>query len=386
MKLGLLIDSLQRPLGGLERHTLTLLHRARAEEEDVVIATVPGGVDHELLPEGVTVHEVKAPRARPERDQALAEAGAAQLRDVGCRILALRHALDCDVYLPHGGLVGDARAAKDTSVGGPSRWTRLARAFSRRHAFFLEAEAALLGSREGPRVIAVSNTLGARIKQVYPAAAARVRVVINGVDEKHFERSVHRDAGQTLRAAHVPEGALVGLLMAHNLRLKGVETALRSLAREEVIGLDMPVHLLIAGASLDRGARRLARELGVADRVHELGSHEDPRPVYAAADLLVHPTWYDPCSLVCLEALAMELPVITTPVNGIRDVMGQRGGIVIEAPGNPEYVAIAIRVLSDVALRAVTADDARYLALRNRESTRLDAILDIWRSGQSHRE
>lgn len=381
MKLGLLIDSLQRPLGGLERHTLALLRRARAEDEAVMIATVPGGVDRSLLPEGVTVHEVKAPRARPERDQALAQAGGSHLRAAGCRILALRHALDCDVYLPHGGLVGDARAAKDQAVGGASRWTRLARAFSRRHEFFLEAETALLGAREGPRVIAVSNTLAARIKQVYPAAAARVRVVINGVDEQHFERSRYRDAGQVLRGAHVPDGALAVLLMAHNLRLKGVETALRALAREEVLGLDMPVHLLIAGAALDRKARGLARQLGVVDRVHELGLHEDPRPVYAAADLLVHPTWYDPCSLVCLEALAMELPVITTPVNGVRDVMGQRGGIVVEAPGNPEYVAIAIRVLSDVALRAVTADDARYLALRNREVTRLDAILDIWRSG-----
>ncbi len=381
MTLGLLIDSLQRPLGGLERHTLALLRRAHQEEEDVAIATVPGGVDRALLPEGITVHEVRAPKTRPERDQALAQEGAACLRGAGRRILALRHALDCDVYLPHGGLVGDARAAKDHAVGGASRWTRLARAFSRRHAFFLEAEAALLGAREGPRVIAVSNTLAARIKQVYPAAAPRVRVVINGVDEQHFERSVHRDAGLALRAQHVPQEALAVLLMAHNLRLKGVETAIRSLARPEVQGLDLPVHLLIAGAGLDRGMRGLVGQLGLLDQVHELGSHTDPRPVYAAADLLVHPTWYDPCSLVCLEALAMELPVITTPINGVRDVMGMRGGIVVEAPGNAEYVAVAIRVLSDVALRAVTADDARYLALRNRESTRLDAILDIWRSG-----
>jgi UDP-glucose:(heptosyl)LPS alpha-1,3-glucosyltransferase len=381
MKLGLLIDSLQRPLGGLERHTLALLRRAHQEEEDVAIATLVGGVDRGLLPEGVTVHEVSAPKTRPERDQALAEQGAALLREQGRRILALRHALDCDVYLPHGGLVDDARAAKDRAVGGPSRWTRIARAFSRRHAFFLEAEAALLGTREGPRVIAVSNTLAARIKQVYPAAAPRVRVVINGVDEQYFERSVHRDRGQALRAQHVPAGALAVLLMAHNLRLKGVETAIRALARPEVMGLDMPVHLLIAGARLDRKARALARSLGIAGQVHELGGHADPRPVYAAADLLVHPTWYDPCSLVCLEALAMELPVITTPVNGVRDVMGMRGGIVVEAPGNPEYVAVAIRVLSDAALRVVTADDARYLALRNRETTRLDAILDIWRSG-----
>ena len=41
--------------------------------------------------------------------------------------------------------------------------------------------------------------------------------------------------------------------------------------------------------------------------------------------------------LVCLEALAMRLPVITTPINGVREVMGQRGGIVgVEAGRNPD--------------------------------------------------
>ena len=36
--------------------------------------------------------------------------------------------------------------------------------------------------------------------------------------------------------------------------------------------------------------------------------------ILLAADFLVHPTFYDPCSLVVLEALACGLPIITTPV------------------------------------------------------------------------
>ena len=40
------------------------------------------------------------------------------------------------------------------------------------------------------------------------------------------------------------------------------------------------------------------------------------RHCYFAADFLVHPTFYDPCSLVVLEALACGLPVLTSRLAG----------------------------------------------------------------------
>jgi UDP-glucose:(heptosyl)LPS alpha-1,3-glucosyltransferase len=101
--------------------------------------------------------------------------------------------------------------------------------------------------------------------------------------------------------------------------------------------------------------------------------------VYAAGDVLVHPTWHDPCSLVCLEAASMGLPVVTTPADGFSELMGRRAGIVVEEPGNAAAVATAIAVLADPRLRAETAEDARYLARSNRLATRLDQVLDVCR-------
>lgn len=386
MKLGIMLDVLKGPsevgpggygLGGMERHTVALMRAALEEGDEVVLAGLRGKIDRGLLPDGVTCIEIKAPSGRPERDMAFAERAPAALRDAGChRVLAFRHATDCDVYMPHGGLVDDARNAGDAAVGGPSRWTRIARAFSRKHAFFVEAETKLLAEREGPLVIAVSSTLGARIRQQFPSTTGRVQVVVNGVDTEHFRPAACEAEGRAFRARFVHGDALVGLLVAHRPRLKGAEAAIRALAEGPIDDIDRPVHLLVAGGRLDRGLRRLIRELALGARVHEVGRYADMRPVYAASDVLVHPTYHDPCSLVCLEGLAMGRPVITTPQNGVRDVMGQRGGIVVEEPGNPEAVAMALRVLADPALYDVTADDARYLALRNRESTRLQRVLD----------
>jgi len=375
VKLGVLLDRLDGTPGGAEAHTLALVRRCVAAGDAAAIATLSG-----QAPEGVETIHVPAPRARPERDEAFARDGARALRDAGCDVVfAIRHALDCDVYLPHGGLVDLARERKDLAAGGAGLLTRLGRVFGRKHAFFQQAEAALLAGREGPLVIAVSEWIAGKIRAQYPACASRLKVVVNGVDVERFDPAAHAEAGAALRASWGLEAPLVGLLSAHHPVLKGAETAIRALAEPVTRALPRPVALVVAGGSLPSSLRALARRLGVAGQVREVGLFDDPRPLYAAADLLLHPTWYDPCSLVCLEALAMGLPVITTPEGGVREVMGQRGGIVVEEAGNPEAVAMALRVLADDEMRTFSSDDARYLAQRNREATRLDQVLDLCR-------
>ena len=65
---------------------------------------------------------------------------------------------------------------------------------------------------------------------------------------------------------------------------------------------------------------RLAKDLGLSDRVRFVGYCPDVRDAYFASDFLVHPTFYDPCSNVVLEALACGLPVITTRDNGAAEL------------------------------------------------------------------
>ena len=161
---------------------------------------------------------------------------------------------------------------------------------------------------------------------------------------------------------------------------KSGKPQVRAMARPEVQGLAPAFHLVVAGGSLPADLRSLARRLGVGSRLHPVPHDPDPRRLYLAADVLVHPTFYDPCSLVCLEALAMALPVVTTPPNGVRELMGVRGGIVLEEPGSPEAVAVALRVLADPALRAQTAEDARFIAEAHTLNTALDRVLDVCRA------
>ena len=115
---------------------------------------------------------MSAPRRRPARDRALAVEGEKALRAAGCDVvLGIRHTTACDVYLPHGGLVLDALAAHDMAEGPPGFFARAFGGAIAKREFFVEAERALLAPEAGPKVIALSNALKARISSVYPYAS-----------------------------------------------------------------------------------------------------------------------------------------------------------------------------------------------------------------------
>jgi UDP-glucose:(heptosyl)LPS alpha-1,3-glucosyltransferase len=86
--------------------------------------------------------------------------------------------------------------------------------------------------------------------------------------------------------------------------------------------------------------------------VQFLGEVVDLMPVYAAADIFILPTIYDPFSNACLEALASGLPVITTRSNGFSEIIkdGVHGSIV-DNPANLVGLRQAIRFWSDPSRR-----------------------------------
>ena len=125
--------------------------------------------------------------------------------------------------------------------------------------------------------------------------------------------------------------------------------------------------------------RRLAARLGVAAAVQFHGPVEDVVPYYAAADLYVHPTIYDTCSLVVLEAAACGLPVVTTCCNGAAELFHAGDDIVLIAdPADDEAFAAAVRGLLDPAARRPIGDAARRTALTQTFDRNVDNILALY--------
>jgi len=117
----------------------------------------------------------------------------------------------------------------------------------------------------------------------------------------------------------------------------------------------IPFKVLVIGPA-DSSDRKQVIPLG--DKIVFGGRASDMEKIYPACDCLVHPTYYDACSLVVLEALASGIPVISTEANGAKMYLRDGGGMVV-APGNVVDLADAMMSMysngcKDAPLRAFT--------------------------------
>jgi UDP-glucose:(heptosyl)LPS alpha-1,3-glucosyltransferase len=156
-----------------------------------------------------------------------------------------------------------------------------------------------------------------------------------------------------------------------------VPALLRAVARLRAEGRGVCL-AVVGGRRLETWRRRIEWQ-GLGQAVTLVGPVADPVPYYAAADLYVHPTFYDACSLVALEAAACGLPVITSRYNGAAEVFGGSPGVrVIADPAHTEELAAAMRPLLDPAVRREMAAAARQTMLTHSLENNVDRILDVY--------
>jgi UDP-glucose:(heptosyl)LPS alpha-1,3-glucosyltransferase len=194
-----------------------------------------------------------------------------------------------------------------------------------------------------------------------------VSVVYNGVDLERFHPCRRAGEGAELRrSCGWAAEDLVLLFLGTGYGRKGLDVLLDALAR-----LDVPrSHLLVVGYDSASGRfERRAAELGLGRRVRFLGGRRDVETCFAAADLYVLPTRYDPFANTTLEALASGLPVITTAANGAGELVteGVEGSIVAAEDGGALLERLCL--WSDRERLAAAARAARTLAERHSETT-----------------
>lgn len=148
---------------------------------------------------------------------------------------------------------------------------------------------------------------------------------------------------------------------------KGHATAIRALAGCISRGADAVLYL--AGDTTGehhqayvQTLRGLAAELNVADRVVFLGWRNDLPAVIAASTVAVLPSDDEGTPLVILEAMTLDVPVISTPVGGIPDMIehGRTGWL--HEVGDDRALADCILRAHEAAVRSgVVADAHRHI-------------------------
>ena len=217
-------------------------------------------------------------------------------------------------------------------------------------------------SKHRPVIVVNSRMVQGHFETYYGVPADRTRIVPNAIDPNRFhadDRLKQRHAER--EAWGIPPDCPVGLFVGMNYRLKGLAPLLKSLVH---IPKQTPFTLAVVGHRNFAEYARLAQTLGVSDRVNFLGFRAEPKDAYFASDFLVHPTFYDPCSLVVLEALACGLPVVTTRFNGAAELMDPAAGTVVQDPLNAVELGQAVTRMCDAGFRSTAAKAARESAKR----------------------
>lgn len=261
-------------------------------------------------------------------------------------LMSLERIWRCDVYRAGDG-VHRAWLERRNEIAGPLQ--KLSRLLNRKHSATLSLEESLFGQAGAKRVIANSRMVKEEIIRLYGFPGERIDVVYNGVPLQSWQRD-EQDRAKTRQSLGLGESDLAVLFAGSGWERKGLRFAIDAIESQ---GGQM--RLLVAGRGDSRQFPSAhAQFLGIVNEMPSL---------YAAADIFLLPTIYDPFSNACLEALAAGRPVITTRSNGFSEIIENgRHGTVVDSPRDVDAISEALRFWSDPARRAQAQLDNLALA------------------------
>jgi glycosyltransferase involved in cell wall biosynthesis len=370
-----ILHCLRAPVGGLFRHVCDLAAaQSRAGHEVAVICADSGnaltsarldalnsdislGVHRVPMGRDMGLGDVRATRSVLKLARRLdidvlhghGAKGGAYAR-LASRLLRVRGAAPLCIYTPHGGSLHFDPASRKGRV-----------------LFALEKRL----ERMTDAIIFESAYSAQRYGEVMGAPSTIMRVVANGVGSADFEPVVrHRDA--------------TDLLFIGELRmLKGVDVLLDAVA---AIAPKRALTLTVVGDGPDAAAfKAQAQQLGIADRVRFPGAHP-AREAFKMGHTLIIPSRAESFPYIVLEAGAAKVPVITTRVGGIPEIIGDSGTPMLDAGSVPALCAAVFD-----ALDAPDVGNVRAAALSERIASTFSvagmtgAVLDVYRAAATAR-
>lgn len=166
---------------------------------------------------------------------------------------------------------------------------------------------------ESDGVTAVSNQLKQQTMEYFDITT-EIRVIHNFIDFTRF-RKVDKDH---FRKAIAPDGERILVHTSNFRKVKRVDDVIHVFRR---ILDQMPAKLLLIGDGPERlRLEELCRELDTCDHTRFLGKQDAIEELLAVADLFILPSENESFGLAALEAMACEVPVISTNTGGLPEV------------------------------------------------------------------
>jgi glycosyltransferase involved in cell wall biosynthesis len=192
-------------------------------------------------------------------------------------------------------------------------------------------------------VLALSDEWSARLRRIAPRA--KIRVLPNPVVLDDFEPAAEC-------RADVPGGGGTVLFLGAFVKRKGIYDLLEAI--ETVVDKRPDVVLELGGDQEVGRVEELIRERGIERNVRMLGwvRGADKLAAFTRAHVYVLPSYIEGVPIGVLEAEAAGLPIVTTPVGGVPEIVKDGVNGLLISPGDVRALSASIlRLLEDGDLR-----------------------------------
>jgi UDP-glucose:(heptosyl)LPS alpha-1,3-glucosyltransferase len=276
-----------------------------------------------------------------------AKIGTMPLRDRHDLVFSLERVPKCDIYRAGDGVHADWLAYRQAFHPVRGRLRTLLRAKNRD---LCRLEAQVFAPGGAKRLICNSRFVAEQIMNRFGYPEDRIDIIYNGVPYRDFSKGD------------------------------------RVLGRRK-LGLSPDDYVvLLVGAGAERKGHAIARQAvrALRSKHAKLVIVDSPPPVamphvYAAADVFLLPTLYDPFANVTLEALAAGLPVITSAQNGASEIIeSEKNGFILPRADDDKLLVHLLKYLAEPEHRAAFREPAQALAQQFDLSRNISATLAVF--------
>lgn len=328
------------PTGGAERYLLRLASGLAAQGHQLTLYCEDWSQQENPF-QAIRKIESNDPVTFAEKASAL------PLRDRHDIVFSLERVPDCDLYRAGDGVHADWLAYRRAfhPVSG-----RVRTALRSKNKELCQLEAKVFAPGGARRVICNSRFVAEQIITRFQFPPDKIDVIYNGVPYRQFSAGDRVLGRQALKLS--PEDYVILLVGA------GKERKGHAIARRAVRHLQNPRTKLI-----------------IVDSPPSIAMPH----VYAAADVFLLPTLYDPFANVTLEALSAGLPVITSAQNGASEIIqNETNGFILPRADDDKLLVHILDHLADPANRAAFRQPAQALAQQYDLAKNITATLDVF--------
>lgn len=224
-------------------------------------------------------------------------------------------------------------------------------------------ESALLGRRNSRTWIVLSAAMKRSFIRDHPIPPESIFVIPNGVDPSRYSPdNVTRYRDEVREQLSLTPGGQVVLFLGGDWLRKGLAQAIEALS----LLAGSEANLLVVGLGNIPYYGNLAKRCRVDDRVIFTGQTKEAWKYYAASDVYLLPSLYEPFGLSILEAMASGLPVLVSRDSGAAELIRDGvDGLLIQEPRDVTELSAKLgALLKDKNLRARLGRQARRTALQ----------------------